>query len=135
MAGIVVEGELLRILLEVGKVDKRARIYRVIAALMLGRPLECGELVHHKNEDDEDHHPDNLKVWARGPHVKHHMIGYKHSEEMKEFLGVQRRGRLYLRRPGVTPEHLANMRAAQQAVSSEVRAERARRGWETRRGK
>ena len=44
-----------------GKLSYR---HRDMAALKLGRPLEPGETVHHKNGDKEDWHPDNLVVFS-----------------------------------------------------------------------
>ncbi len=38
--------------------------HRDMAALKLGRRLEPGETVHHKNGDRADWHPDNLIVFS-----------------------------------------------------------------------
>jgi len=39
----------------------------------IGRPLQPEEIVHHKDGDKENDHPDNLELFAsNSEHVKHH---------------------------------------------------------------
>ena len=39
----------------------------------LGRPLEKGEIVHHKDEDKKNNKPSNLELMAsQSQHAKHH---------------------------------------------------------------
>jgi hypothetical protein len=39
-------------------------LHRVVAELKLGRKLNPGEVVHHKNENKRDASPENLTVFA-----------------------------------------------------------------------
>lgn len=66
------------ILVYVGKghhladVQGRAYEHRLVMEKKLGRRLESGELVHHKDENPANNHPDNLEVSTRASHIKHH---------------------------------------------------------------
>lgn len=46
--------------------------HRIVAEQKLGRPLEPGEIVHHKNERIRDNNPDNLEVMTRAEHMAEH---------------------------------------------------------------
>ena len=53
--------------------------HRVVAELMLGRPLKPGEVVHHIDRDRRNNRPENLMVFAsQAEHVKWHK---KHDNE------------------------------------------------------
>lgn len=48
--------------------------HRVVAEKKLGRPLRKGEVVHHKDDNRLNNHPDNIHVFAsQSEHAKHHM--------------------------------------------------------------
>ena len=47
--------------------------HRAVAELKLGRKLKPGEVVHHKNDDPRDNHPDNVRVFAsQSLHMRYH---------------------------------------------------------------
>ncbi|WP_373222702.1 HNH endonuclease signature motif containing protein [Flavonifractor plautii] len=48
--------------------------HRVVAELMLGRPLQPGEVVHHIDSDKRNNSPDNLMVFvSQAEHVAWHV--------------------------------------------------------------
>jgi hypothetical protein len=50
---------------------KAVRVHRLVAAQVLERDLEQGEVVHHRNGDKSDLAADNIRVL---PSQRHHMV-------------------------------------------------------------
>lgn len=48
-------------------------MHRVVAEQMLGRPLEKGEIVHHKDGNKWNNDPSNLEVMSQSMHMKIHL--------------------------------------------------------------
>jgi len=51
---------------------KEVRVHRVVAEMMLGRQLEKGEQVHHRNGDKSDNRPINLEIVSADSHIRAH---------------------------------------------------------------
>lgn len=49
--------------------------HRIVAARVLGRPLDAGEVVHHRNGKKRDNRPENLEVMTRAAHALLHFHG------------------------------------------------------------
>lgn len=49
--------------------------HRLVAEQMLGRPLEKGEIVHHRDGNKKNNDPSNLAVMTQGMHMREHGIG------------------------------------------------------------
>lgn len=48
-------------------------LHRVVAEEKLGRPLEPGEVVHHKDGNKRNNDPDNLEIFpSQSEHAKEH---------------------------------------------------------------
>jgi hypothetical protein len=47
--------------------------YRLVAEVMLGRPLRADEVVHHINSDPTDDRPENLTVLTQANHAREHL--------------------------------------------------------------
>ena len=58
-----------------GEKGKRVPEHRLIASLVLGRPLEEGEMVHHLDLDRSNNTPDNLVVVNAAEHGRFHRNG------------------------------------------------------------
>lgn len=58
--------------------DKGARVpeHRLIAALLIGRSLKDGEMVHHLDMDRANNSPDNLVIVSPAEHGKFHRGGH-----------------------------------------------------------
>lgn len=49
--------------------------HRVVAERKLGRALAPGEIVHHKDGNKKNNHPDNLEVMTQAQHMREHGLG------------------------------------------------------------
>ena len=47
--------------------------HRIVAEKMLGRKLEKGEIVHHKDHNKHNNNPDNLEVMTQSKHASIHL--------------------------------------------------------------
>lgn len=56
----------------VGKSDNRKLQHRIVMEKKIGRKLTSEEIVHHKDENKLNNHPDNLEIMTRAEHIKHH---------------------------------------------------------------
>lgn len=45
----------------------------MVAEQILGRPLDKGEIVHHRNGDKRDNRAENLEVMTQSEHVRLHL--------------------------------------------------------------
>lgn len=75
--------------------DRKSDSHRKAAALKLGRPLRKGEVVHHRDEDKTNNHPDNLDVQSRGGHTAAHNKGRGVSKLRRALRMPKDRTRLY----------------------------------------
>lgn len=58
------------------KINSR-HLHRIVAEAKIGRPLKPGEIVHHKDGNKRNNHPDNLEVLAsQADHARIHMLEY-----------------------------------------------------------
>ena len=64
-------------------------VHRLTVEAKLGRSLLPGEVVHHKNHDSQDNHPDNLELCSsRYVHAQHHRKREKKLEPLIEIDGL-----------------------------------------------
>lgn len=54
--------------------------HRIVIENYLGRLLNPGEVVHHKNGNKKDNRIENLEVMSNSDHVRHHH--YEHGKRM-----------------------------------------------------
>jgi hypothetical protein len=47
--------------------------HRRVMEQKLQRKLLSSEIVHHKDEDKKNNHPDNLELMTRAEHIRHHL--------------------------------------------------------------
>jgi hypothetical protein len=65
--------------------------YVIVAELKLGRPLLPGEIVHHRDEDCTNDHPDNLEVLpSQSEHARLHGLN-RSRDEMGRMRAARRR--------------------------------------------
>ena len=71
--------------------------HRAIAEELMGRPLERGEIVHHKDKNKHNNAPSNLEVMRRPEHMRVHGIGipgmalwWKPWEKRRDYKGGQK---------------------------------------------
>lgn len=58
------------------QVGKRSeKLHRLIMEAVLGRKLLPDEIVHHRDHDKQNNHPNNLELTTRAEHVSHHHKG------------------------------------------------------------
>lgn len=48
--------------------------HRTVAEQKLGRSLQPGEIVHHRDEDKRNNRPDNLEVMTQAEHARLHLL-------------------------------------------------------------
>jgi hypothetical protein len=59
------------------------REHRVVMEAKIGRKLEPWELVHHKDENTANNHPDNLEIKEWGKHTADHHFGSRRDEDAR----------------------------------------------------
>jgi hypothetical protein len=58
--------------------------HRLVAAQILGRSLARGDVVHHINHDRADNGPENLRIFTRGEHQRHHAASRPRTDVIKQ---------------------------------------------------
>lgn len=62
------------------------RKYRAIAAKLIGRPLLSSEVVHHKDGNFRNNHPENLEIMDGREHTRLHAPQLRLSAYHEDFL-------------------------------------------------
>jgi hypothetical protein len=88
-----------RIVDEDGTVHKR-RTHVIVMENHLGRRLEKGEVVHHKNGDRHDNRLENLELMGRGKHTQHEQLLARKNDPQK-FIRKRGEGGRYLPEPNL----------------------------------
>jgi len=57
--------------------------HRVIAEQILGRPLNCNEIVHHIDGNKHNNNPSNLEVMTQSEHIQMHLQEMKKARKDK----------------------------------------------------
>lgn len=64
--------------------------HRAVAEWHLGRPLEPGEVVHHENENWQDDHPANLRVFrSQNEHMRYHHYLRREARGVQHLFGLE----------------------------------------------
>lgn len=74
-----------------GENKKLYPLHRVVYEDYYGK-IPRGYVVHHKDEDKSNNHPDNLECMSRSEHSKMHKVGHVLSKESRMKLSKSRTG-------------------------------------------
>lgn len=77
---------------------KKKQEHILVVEAQLGRVLEKGEIVHHKNHVKDDNRPENLYITKNGTHIKEHFAEGKRAAEAERKLSEAQSRIVYLER-------------------------------------